>query len=88
MIYISGQNCGSTEVTLTLQSSDCQKPVSGVTVTSDDFINAVETSPGVYVCEFCGLPIDVALQKSGFDPLSVTLDDSASQTLTLDCVGM
>ena len=85
-LAIAGSNCGGTEITLQIHSSDCNKLVSGVTITSSGVMSAAETEPGNYVLEVCNMPVSISLEKEGFELLSTTVSATAT-TVALTCSG-
>ena len=74
------------EITLTVKSSDCNTPVADVTITSSDVMTITETEPGTYICEVCGMPVTLSLEKEGFDSMTTTVS-GASEIVTLICSG-
>ena len=83
---ISGQQCGRSSVTLTVQSSDCLTPVNDVTIISADDVTVTNAPSGVYTVESCNLPVSLTLLKPGFESLTTTVL-GPTEVLTLNCAG-
>ena len=73
-------------MTLEVKSSDCNTPLSDVTITSDDVMTVTEAEPGTYHCEVCKMPVKLSLEKKGFESMSTTVSENHG-TLTLTCSG-
>ena len=87
MCYVFAGNRCQTETTLTIVSSECAKPLTGVRITSWRYMRIVSSSNGEYKIKACRLPLYVKLRKRGFRTMRVDVRHS-TETFTLTCRGI
>ena len=81
-----GNHCQS-ESTLTIVSSECSRPLSGVTLYSRNYMAIVSSSNGRYRIRACSLPLYVTLKKYGYRTMRVIVRRS-TEKFTMRCLGM
>ena len=74
------------ESTLTIVSSECSRPLSGVTIYSRNYMAIVSSYNGRYRIRTCSLPLYVALKKYGFRTMRVIVRQS-TEKFTMRCLG-
>ena len=87
MCYVFVGNRCQTETTLTIVSSECAKPLTGVRITSWRYMRIVSSSNGEYKIKACRLPLYVKLKKRGFRTMRVDVRHS-TEKFTMTCRGM
>ena len=75
------------ESTLTIVSSECSRPLSGVTIYSRNYMVIVSSYNGRYRIRACSLPLYVTLKKYGFRTMRVIVRYS-TEKFTMRCLGM
>ena len=82
----AGNHCVR-ESTLSIVSSECSRPLSGVTIYSRNYMAIVSSSNGRYRIRICSLPLYVTLKKYGFRTRRVIVRYS-TEKFTMRCLGM
>ena len=75
--------------TLTIKSSDCNRPVEDVTFACNKTMKPLKTTviaPGIYKVKVKRLPKTIALAKDGFQTMVRTLQEK-DEMVILQCVG-
>ena len=80
-----GSHCQK-ESTLTIVSSECSRPLTGVRIYSRNYMVIVSSYNGRYRIKTCSLPLYVTLQKYGFRTMRVIVRRSAEK-FTMRCLG-
>ena len=75
------------ESTLSIVSSECSRPLSGVTIYSRNYMAIDSSSNGRYRIRTCSLPLYVTLKKYGFRTRRVIVRYS-TEKFTMRCLGM
>ena len=86
LLLFVGNHC-QRESTLTIVSSECSRPLSGVTLYSRNYMAIVSSSNGRYRIRACSLPLYVTLKKYGYRTMRVIVRRS-TEKFTMRCLGM
>ena len=84
VVYFRMFGCKMDKISLTVRSSDCNIPISDVTITSSDDLTLMDKKTGVYAGEVCGMPAAITLHKEGFEPLTMIVSN-VIETAILTC---
>ena len=86
LLLFVGNHC-QRESTLTIVSSECSRPLSGVTLYSRSYMVVVSSSNGRFRIRACRLPLYVTLKKYGYRTMRVVVRRS-TETFKMRCLGM
>ena len=86
LLLFVGNHC-QRESTLTIVSSGCSRPLSGVTLYSRSYMVVVSSSNGRFRIRACRLPLYVTLKKYGYRTTRVIVRRS-TETFKMRCLGM
>ena len=86
LLLFVGNHC-QRESTLTIVTSECSRPLSGVTLYSRNYMAIVSSSNGRYRIRACSLPLYVTLKKYGYRTMRVIVRRS-TEKFTMRCLGM
>ena len=86
LLLFAGNHC-QRESTLTIVTSECSRPLSGVTLYSRNYMTIVSSSNGRYRIRACSLPLYVTLMKYGYRTMRVIVRRS-TEKFTMRCLGM
>ena len=83
---VTGWRC-DTEITITITSSECSRPLSeGVYIWANMNSRVIDSSDGVYTLRVCSLPVTIYIWKYGFRFTRI-LARHTEETVTLQCTG-
>ena len=85
MLFV-GNHC-QRESTLTIVSSECSRPLSGVTLYSRSYMVVVSSYNGRFRIRACRLPLYVTLKKYGYRTMRVIVR-RPTETFKMRCLGM
>ena len=86
LLLFVGNHC-QRESTLTVVSSECSRPLSGVTLYSRSYMVVLSSSNGRFRIRACRLPLYVTLKKYGYRTMRVIVRRS-TETFKMRCLGM
>ena len=86
MFYNLDWRC-DTDITVTITSSECSRPLEGVYIRSNSWYSRViSSSDGVYTLRVCSLPVSIYMWKRGYRYRRMVARHT-EETVTLECIG-